>query len=560
MPQPVESAIYCINPDCPRPYPHTWGNKFCNSCGVPLQLNNRYIPLQRLGSGGFATIYTVWDLETEIEQVLKVLVEPSLKALELFEQEAAVLASLRHPGVPRVKPHGYFLARTNKQEPQLPCLVMEKVNGQTLQEMLERHPQGCPEAWVSSWLKQAVEILQELHSRKIIHRDLKPSNLMLRETTGQLVVIDFGGAKIDPVLSYQASSTRLFSSGYSPPEQIAGRGVGPATDFYALGRTMIQLLTGIYPPELADPMTGKLRWRVTSINPDFADLLDELVQEDVTQRPTNAAVIQERLAQISQRSRDQVSIFKLISHLAQTCWNWWWLVASAFSKGISRTTLFLLGVIVQLTRACRDTIWAMVLSVIAVCVSTSVGFVLAYWSPLGTNVATFLSQQLPRLVPETQIAVGSEILIFTSAGLGTAWGLTAAGGFGQRRRYLVAALMGLLGYGLGWLVWRAAMPYGGVESVMGLIVVAVALITLGLGLPSHYLVHAVIASAGTTTLFASMVSLNLFPTPLFHLPQLNWLEFWVYIAFFGFVGVALSFWLGVSYYLVVPCLRFLGWH
>lgn len=560
MPQPVKSAIYCINPDCLRPYPHTWEHKFCNSCGAPLQLKNRYVPLQRLGSGGFATLYTVWDLETETEQVLKVLVEPSSKALELFEQEAAVLASLRHPGVPRVEPHGYFLVRTNKQERQLPCLVMEKINGQTLQEILERHPQGFPEALVSSWLKQAVEILQELHSRKIIHRDLKPSNLMLRDPTGQLVVIDFGGAKIGLALSPQASSTRLFSSGYSPPEQIAGRGVGPATDFYALGRTMIQLLTGIYPPELEDPMTGKLRWRAASISPDFADLLDELVQEDVNQRPTNAAAIQERLAQISQRSRGQVSVFKLISRLTQTCLDWSWTIISAFTKGISRTTLFLLRAIIQLVRACRDTIWAMVLSAIAACVSTSVGFILAYWSPLGANVATFLSQRLPRLVPETQIAVGSEILIFTAAGLGTAWGLTAAGGFGQRRRYLVAALMGLLGYGLGWLVWRTATPYGGVEPVIGLIVVAVALSTLGLGLPSHYLVHAVVASAGTTTFFAGMVSLNFFSTPLFHLePQLSWLELWIYIAFFCFVSVALSFWLGVSYYLVVPLLRFLGW-
>lgn len=503
-------------------------------------------------------LYTVWDLVTETERVLKVLIEPSLKALELFEQEAAVLASLQHPGVPRVEPHGYFLVSLGNKERQ-PCLVMEKINGQTLQEILDQNPQGCPEAWVVSWLKQAVDTLQELHSRKIIHRDLKPSNLMLRHTTGQLVVIDFGGAKIGSASSRQASSTRLFSSGYSPPEQIAGRSVGPATDFYALGRTMIQLLTGIYPPKLEDPMTGELRWRTgVSISPDFADLLDQLVREDVTQRPTTATAIQERLAQISQSSVGQVSIFKLIGQWIQSCLNWSWVVISAFTKGISQATLFLLRAIVQLVRACRDTIWAMVLSAIATCVSTVAGFVLAYWSPLGPKVNAFF-QQSPLLVPDPQI-VGAEIFIFSAAGLGTAWGLTAAGGFGQRRRYLVAVLMGLLGYGLGWLVWRAAMPYGGVEPVIGLTVVAVALLTLGLGVPSHYLVHAVVTSAGTTTLVASMVSLKLFQTPLFHLElQPSWLELWVYVAFFCFVSIAISFWLGVSYYLVVPFLRFLGW-
>lgn len=191
--QSVQSAIHCINPDCPRPYPQVWGNKFCNSCGAPLQLLHRYVPIQPLGVGGFAAIYTVWDLHLSRERVLKVLLESSPKALELFEQEAAVLASLNHPGVPRVEPDSYFVVDLGKR--QLPCLVMEKINGQTLQDILDRYPQGCPESLVRNWLNQALEILQELHRRNIIHRDIKPSNLMLRQETGQLVAIDFGGAK-----------------------------------------------------------------------------------------------------------------------------------------------------------------------------------------------------------------------------------------------------------------------------------------------------------------------------------------------------------------------------
>lgn len=103
-----KSAIHCINPDCKRPFPQPWGNRFCNNCGAPLQLNNRYVSLQTLGSGGFAQIYTVWDLQTQTEKVLKILVETSLKALELFEQEAAVLRHLRHPGVPKVESDGLF--------------------------------------------------------------------------------------------------------------------------------------------------------------------------------------------------------------------------------------------------------------------------------------------------------------------------------------------------------------------------------------------------------------------------------------------------------------------
>jgi serine/threonine protein kinase len=162
--QSVASAVHCINPDCPRPYPQPWDNKFCNGCGAALRLNNRYIPLQRLGSGGFATIYTVWDLQEETERVLKVLVETSPKALQLFEQEAAVLQRLEHPGIPRVEKDSYFsVSLDSPQERLLPCLVMEKIHGQTLQDVLNEHPQGCSEALVRDWLYQAVEILRELH-------------------------------------------------------------------------------------------------------------------------------------------------------------------------------------------------------------------------------------------------------------------------------------------------------------------------------------------------------------------------------------------------------------
>jgi len=101
-------AVHCINPDCQRPYPQPRGNKFCHSCGAPLHLLDRYFPLKPLGTGGFAQIYTIWDEKTQTEKVLKVLVETSPKALELFIQEAEVLSSFRSSGVPIVESDGYF--------------------------------------------------------------------------------------------------------------------------------------------------------------------------------------------------------------------------------------------------------------------------------------------------------------------------------------------------------------------------------------------------------------------------------------------------------------------
>ncbi|MBD2246862.1 MULTISPECIES: serine/threonine-protein kinase [unclassified Nostoc] len=581
----TQSAVHCINPDCQRPYPQPWGNKFCNSCGAPLELLDRYVPLQPLGSGGFAQIYTVWDEKTQTEKVLKVLVEDSPKALELFTQEAAVLSSLQHPGVPIVDAEGYFQVQLFNPKPhQLPCLVMEKINGRTLEEILKKFPQGCPESLVVNWFAQAVEILQELHKRQILHRDIKPSNLMLGNSSptvtppqGQiegdrLVLIDFGGAKqFSPSkLRSQSSSTRLFSSGYSPPEQVTGGIVGPSADFYALGRTMIELLTGKYPLELEDQQTGKLKWRNTvNVNPQLADLLDEMVQEDVRSRPANAAMIQKRLAKISQPlpppglfaqlrnkgklASTQVSqrYTQLIQAIKQGLAN--------FSQAVTKTVTFIAQAIIKILQACLATIWAMILAYVGACFGAIAGFILAYRTSLGRQIVEFIGSQLNQLVPNTQPVFGTDILVYVAAGWGTAWGLTVSGCFGQRRRFLVASLMGIISYGFGWLILQLITPKDSGEGLVAVILVAVCLLTLSLGLRSHHIVYAVFAAFGSAIAYAVMILLRLAP-PIFQFSsQPGWSELQLPLIFFGSVGIFISFWLAVTYYLIVPGLRFLGW-
>ncbi len=561
------SASHCINPNCARPYPQPWGNKFCNSCGASLQLIERYVPLQRLGSGGFAQIYTVWDQKTQTEKVLKVLVEASLKARELFAQEAAVLSSLRHPSVPRVNADGYFVIDLGNPNPdQLPCLVMEKIHGHTLEEVFQQYPQGCPQESVLHWFTSTVEILQELHKRKILHRDIKPSNLMLRSPLGtqnsggwgdRLVLIDFGGAKqfSSKFFRSQSSSTRLYSSGYSPPEQIAGGNVGPATDFYALGRTMIEMLTGQSFLKLEDPLTGELHWRKhVNVHPELADLLDEMVQENVRSRPANAAIIKKRLAKISQPSLLELSI-KFLSDLEKTFRQ----ALVDFTQATGNSILFVLTTIFKIFLACLDTIWTMLLTGVGAVFGTVSGFVLANHLNLDQRVLEIFFGQIPSVLPNTQGFLASEILLFAGAGLGTAWGLVIAGGFGQRRQFVVASFMGVIGYGIGCLVLQITTPKSAVDGLVGLILAAVSLLTLGLGLRSHHIVHAVIAAFGTAIIFSGLITLGL-PTNLFQfLSPLHWGDLWLPVTFFGFLGVFLSFWLGVSYYLIVPGLRFLGW-
>jgi len=553
-----------------------------------LQLNNRYVPLQRLGLGGFAAIYAIWDQQAQTEKVLKLLVETSPKALQLFEQEAAVLQRLNHPGVPKVESDAYFTVRLRScQQRVLPCLVMEKINGQTLEAILNRYPQGCPEMLIMNWLYQAADILQELHNLGIIHRDIKPSNLMVREGTGQLVAIDFGGAKqIGAIpVGKENRSTRLISPGYSPPEQIAGDVVGPRADFYALGRTMIQLLTGQDLAELQDPATGEFHWRDrTKVRRGLANLLDSMIRLDPHYRPTKATEIQRRLV-VSCHFKGKSS-----SSLSQT-------LAKAAGKAqeiSSRLLITCAEIIVSLVRwvwrvfisivlACLDTTWEMVMAGMGAAFGAIAGFALINWTIFGDHFAAWMLGQWTLIVPEIQIIPWRELLMFACAGMGTAWGLTEAGGFGQQKRRIIAGITGIFGYGVGWFIWQASisalarkqltgladflqvsLSYMIADRLLGLVTaIAVIPLVLGLGLPSHYLVHAAVAAAGTGMLFSGLVRFNILPLEvlvhIFSFSDGSWLDFINTISFFGLLGITLGFWLGVSYYLLVPVLRWLGW-
>jgi ABC-type amino acid transport system permease subunit len=581
----TQTAIHCVNPECKRPYPQPWGNKFCNSCGTLLQLLDRYVPLKPLGAGGFAQIYTVWDHKTQTEKVLKVLVEDSPKALELFQQEADVLIDLRHPGVPRVEPDGYFQLNLPTPKPrQLACLVMEKIHGETLEKVLEEiYPQGCPEHLVLNWLSQAINILQELHKRQIIHRDIKPSNLMLRnvspsapqnpgENKVQLVLIDFGGVKQfkNAQMRRESSSTKLYTPGYSAPEQVSGSNVSPGVDFYALGRTMIELLTGKSPGDLEDPQTGVLQWRHrVNVNPQLADLLDAMVEEDVRSRPANASIIQKRLGKITRKSSPSQLVSPVKKYVQQTATQvsrQFTLFIEAIEQGLTNLTttigkalLLIAQAILTILQACLATIWAMLMTTLAGCLGTILGGIVAYRTELDAKISAYIVENFPELVSNTPVVLGTEIIVFLSAGLGTAWGLTTSGCFGQRRRFLLASLLGMISYGFSWLFVPFITQKNSGEGLLVIILVAVFLLTVNLRFRSHHLVHGVVAAFGTAISFALLILLG-FPTTVFEFSDLAlWSALYLPMTFFSLVGLLMSFWLGVSYYLIVPGLHWLGW-
>ncbi len=286
---------FCINPVCPKPnHPDNDENRFCQSCGSQLELLKRYRVLRLLSDKtGFGKVYDAYEQDTpKILKVLKEDLSSDAKAVELFQQEAAVLGHLNHPGIPKVD--GYFQYQT-RNGLLLHCIVMEKIEGLNLEQWL-RQQQNRPisQEQAVTWLKQLLEILALVHGKQYLHRDIKPSNIMIRPD-GQLVLIDFGTARevtrtyLAKISSGGGGITAIMSSGYSAPEQINAQAVAQS-DFYALGRTFVFLLTGYHPLEMYDSHDNELHWHnhATQISPLLLNLIDSLMVRDVNQRPATA--------------------------------------------------------------------------------------------------------------------------------------------------------------------------------------------------------------------------------------------------------------------------------
>ncbi|MBD2389466.1 RDD family protein [Aphanizomenon flos-aquae FACHB-1416] len=296
---------YCINPNCPQPQ-NSGQPLFCQACGSELLLEGCYRVLRPLGGGGFGKTYEVDDAGTK--KVLKVLFNTVPKAVELFQQEAEVLKRLNHPGIPKVESDGYFIYFPRDAKEPLHCLVMEKIEGMNLEEYItQRNNQAISDRAAIRWLKQITEILHQVHQKNYFHRDIKPPNIMIRPN-GQLVLIDFGTAReVTQTLMQKVAGqqvTGIISAGYTPPEQMNGKAV-PQSDFFALGRTFVYLLTGKYPQNFAeDSRTGALIWRdnAAGISQKLLDLVDYLMSPFPGNRPKDTQEILYRLAKFETSS------------------------------------------------------------------------------------------------------------------------------------------------------------------------------------------------------------------------------------------------------------------
>lgn len=275
------------------------GNLFCIHCGQPLQVERairQYRILRRLGQGGMGTTYLAWIPPAEGNsegKALVVLKEMNAdmveitKAQELFEREARTLKALNHPGIPKFL--DFFTERGKKY------LVMELVHGQDLEKRVFKFGPVTPQQAIE-WAIQTCEVLDYIHRQDppLVHRDIKPANLLVKSVENRIVVLDFGAVKeVGTPLA-----TRIGVEGFSAPEQDRGQPV-PQSDLYALGTTMIFLLTGEMPLKFYRKQGRLYQFdleKVPTIGPKLRSVIGRVTKPNVRDRYQSAKELSAALA------------------------------------------------------------------------------------------------------------------------------------------------------------------------------------------------------------------------------------------------------------------------
>ncbi len=208
-------------------------------------------------------------------------------AIQNFEREANILATLNHPAIPRI--YDYFSDGNRSY------LILEFVNGQDLESIINDTPGFLSEERVLGWAIELCDVLQFLHNHKpipIIFRDMKPSNVMVN-AQDRIVLVDFGIAK-----SFETGQkgTMIGTEGYSPPEQYRGE-ASPLADIYSLGATLHHALSR-RDPRLEPPFSfneRSLRKINPAITPELEAVINTALQYNPGERFQSAEMMREAL-------------------------------------------------------------------------------------------------------------------------------------------------------------------------------------------------------------------------------------------------------------------------
>jgi len=252
-----------------------------------------------IGTGGMGAVWSGYDQQLDRRVAIKLMhpvaapavqagsaeaaavAEETALARERFLREIRTTARLELPGIPAVYDFGV------EQSTGRIFLVMQLLYGQTLADLIaSRRPHDpWPVSWAAAIAAQVAATLVDVHAVDVVHRDIKPSNLMV-SANGLVKVLDFGvailqGASALPKLTRIGMT--VGSPPYMPPEQVLGNQVGPASDVYALGCVLHEIVTGQVPfvetaaRSYQDHHVNTPAVAMRALRPDLPAELDRLV-------------------------------------------------------------------------------------------------------------------------------------------------------------------------------------------------------------------------------------------------------------------------------------------
>ncbi|MEM7705616.1 MAG: serine/threonine-protein kinase [Pseudomonadota bacterium] len=245
-----------------------------------------------IGRGGMASVYRARRDTDSFDQIAAVkLLNVGLISSRLrdhFDREQQILAALQHP-------HIAGLLDAGLAEDGTPFIAMEFVDGQRIDEHVSTRSLG-PTAIVRLFL-QVCDAVAFAQQNLVVHRDLKPSNIMV-DSRGSVRLLDFGIARLVEENDAEATTTRAFTPGFAAPEQKAGRQITTATDVYALGVVLFQLLTGQAPSQHLDADGGLATNALAALrrrDADLANIVAMAARPEPSRRYASAAELAQDL-------------------------------------------------------------------------------------------------------------------------------------------------------------------------------------------------------------------------------------------------------------------------
>ncbi len=256
-------------------------------------INGRYAVHSELKRGGMGVVYLARDQQLHSRSVVvKVLLDEAYQSeyvVQKFRQEVEALSRIDHPGIVGIIDSGEL---PNGR----PFIVMQYVEGVTLRSVMTA--EGMNLERIAEVSKQVGRALAAAHNRGIFHRDLKPDNIMLQnlgQGEEQVKIIDFGIAKVKSSVVAPSTSLNLSPGtvAYMAPEQLSGRPITPATDIFAFGAIVYEMVTGRKPfnPEtgfeLLQMHQNGVRVKPTDLRPSLPAAAEAMILKALAFNPTD---------------------------------------------------------------------------------------------------------------------------------------------------------------------------------------------------------------------------------------------------------------------------------